>query len=327
MKQTKRNGTGRSLLLTAAILVMAFAFAFTTACDADLTASSSEGQSVQLESIEEGSAPLAGPVQNNALAQTLAEIQADPLLSTPTVLRPAAAAQQPAAAPEQPTVTEPEVTEPEVTEPEVTEPEVTEPEVTEPEVTEPETPAVEEPSITNKAITWLWKQLETVGTTAHTYFSNRAANTSLDSAGPNWAPDVNKALEAAEIGLSADSSYGWRIWKGDESVGYNIFFTENQLAGEDKGTVLEDVSKANTKELEVAEAAGDATEAIVEGSAKVAVKKVDDAANKVKVDVSYIDGGSFVADPEPEPATASEEAPAAPEAPAQEEVVSEPVEG
>ena len=108
---------------------------------------------------------------------------------------------------------------------------------------------------------------------------------------------MNATLEAANLGIKAGDAYGWRIYKDTPESGYNIFFTEDQLAGVAKGTALDDVTRANTAELAAAEAAGNVEDAMVDGSATTAVKTVNDAQGK-PVSVSYIDGGSFVADPE-----------------------------
>ncbi len=324
MKQQENTMRRNNKLIAgaAAAAVVAVALTFLSTCEMKQSSkAAAEAASAPVVTIEENSVPQAGVSQPAAVveapvqaaepvaedvAEPVVNAAAAPVIAVPVVnVRPAAPAvtEPEVTEPEvtEPEVTEPEVTEPEVTEPEVTEPEVTEPEVTEPEVTEPEVtePVVEEQSVSTKAVSWLWKQLDVEGSTIKEYFAKRAAMTSLDSDGPNFAPEVNAALEAAEIGLTANSGYGWRIWKGTENAGYNIFFTEDQLAEQAKGTVLENVVKANTKELEAAEAAGDLEAAIEEGSAVVAVKQVADT-NNVKVEVSYIDGGSFVADPEPE---------------------------
>ena len=314
--------TRKNIASTVSVLVLAVALAFLAACaqksGTATTAKTTAANKASVVEIADATTPLAGAAVKEE-TPAAAPVAAVPVADEAPIAVPAVNVTRPTIPVAKPEVTEPEVTEPEVTEPEVTEPEVTEPEVTEPEVTEPEVtepevtepevtepevtePEVTEPEVTepemsgtDKGIIALWNQLKTEGSTANVYFSNRAAGTSLDSAGPNWAPEVNAALAEAGIGSIDNNVYsaGWRIWKDNGS--FNIFFTEEQLAGAAAKTELEDVAKANTADLTAAEAAGDATDAIVDGTAEVAVKNVKNAQNE-NVSVSYIVGGSFEAD-------------------------------
>lgn len=138
----------------------------------------------------------------------------------------------------------------------------TEPELPNDGATAPDedAPVVTE-STAHLGIAWLVEQLNTNGTVVNSYFANRGAKSSLDSNGKNFAPDVNTALEAAGI-VSAETGYGWRIYKGTPEAGYNVFFAAEELVKNE--TV--DASKYNTVSEEMQDGTVDVTSKTVEGS-------------------------------------------------------------
>ena len=101
-----------------------------------------------------------------------------------------------------------------------------------------------QPTAPQNGIAWLAEQLRTDGTVAHDYFSNKAGNTSLDSTGYNFAPDINTAMKAA-IGIDANADASWRIYKCYDGT-YNILWSYSCINPMAPGDGLALVSFYNT---------------------------------------------------------------------------------
>ena len=125
-------------------------------------------------------------------------------------------------------------------------------------------PDTESEDITERAIAWLEEQIKTPGTVAYDYFVLRAKGTSLDSNGYNFAPAVNEALREA-LDLDAGATFSWRIWKGSNTEGYSIFWTNSDIQNMQAKDSIDRVTRYNTASDETVEGTSMVDSRVVEG--------------------------------------------------------------
>ena len=125
-------------------------------------------------------------------------------------------------------------------------------------------PDTESEDITERAIAWLEEQIKTPGTVAYDYFVLRAKGASLDSNGYNFAPAVNEALREA-LDLDAGATFSWRIWKGSNTEGYSIFWTNSDIQNMQAKDSIDRVTRYNTASGETVEGTSMVDSRVVEG--------------------------------------------------------------
>ena len=107
-------------------------------------------------------------------------------------------------------------------------------------------------------------ELNTQGSVTYNYFqrpSSSAAGSTLDSTGPNFGWKVNDVLQSS-YGVDMSNS-GWSIVRENGSFG--IYWSDGQVAGQEVGATLGDVTYSSTTDAALMDGAASVTEKVVDG--------------------------------------------------------------
>lgn len=99
-----------------------------------------------------------------------------------------------------------------------------------------------------RGILALSSMLQQENSTIYQYFNGKQEGTSLDSTGPNYAPETLQELQ--KLGIDTNST-SWRVYKnktGSAEQGYNIFWTDDGIISSEDITnkTVYHVTKFNT---------------------------------------------------------------------------------